>query len=285
MKLIRFGQPGNERPGVIDGAGAALDVGEHFVDYDREFFQTGGLERLVELIDTEALPRIELDGVRLGPPVARPGNVLCIGLNFHDHARETNQPVPQEPIVFNKAPNTVVGPEDDLLVPPASRATDWEVELAVVIGRTARYLPDEQSAEACIAGYSISNDVSERDWQLHRGGQWVKGKSAETFNPLGPWLVTKDEVADVQNLDMRLWLNGELIQNGSTAEMVFGVSHLIWYLSQFMVLDPGDLINTGTPANVGMALDPPRYLDEGDVVELEIESLGRQRQRVRRATA
>jgi 2-keto-4-pentenoate hydratase/2-oxohepta-3-ene-1,7-dioic acid hydratase in catechol pathway len=248
-------------------------------DYDGAFLSAGGLERLrVALRDGRGLPEVDVDAERVGPCVARPPKVVCIGLNYVDHAEESGQPVPTEPVVFMKAPNTVVGPYDDVRIPRGSAKTDYEVELGVVIGQEARYLADEEAALSVIAGYAVSNDVSERAFQLERGGQWVKGKSCETFNPLGPWLVTGDDVGDVQGLALRLRLNGEAVQDGSTADMIFSVAHVVWYLSQFMVLEPGDLVNTGTPAGVGMARG--RYLRPGDETELEIEGLGLQRQRL-----
>ncbi|GIH24805.1 2-hydroxyhepta-2,4-diene-1,7-dioate isomerase [Acrocarpospora phusangensis] len=220
-------------------------------------------------------------GLRIGAPIARPGKVVCIGLNYQDHAEESGADTPAEPVVFMKASNTVVGPFDEVLIPRNSTKTDWEVELAVVIGRTARYLESHEAALDCVAGYAISNDVSEREFQLERGGQWDKGKSCETFNPLGPWLVTADEVADPQRLGLRLWVNGESRQDGDTKNMIFDVAEIVRYLSWFMVLEPGDLINTGTPA--GVALGGRPYLREGDVMELEIDGLGRQRQTVGQA--
>jgi 2-keto-4-pentenoate hydratase/2-oxohepta-3-ene-1,7-dioic acid hydratase in catechol pathway len=283
VKLLRYGPLGAERPAVLAADGRVVDVGDIVGDFDQAFFASGGIDRLRSALDGDAASGIDLDGQRLGAPIAKPYNVLCIGLNYADHAAETGAALPEEPVVFNKAPNAVVGPNDDVLLPPDSTHTDWEVELAVVIGATGRYLPDEQAARACIAGYTIANDVSERHHQRDRGGQWVKGKSAETFNPLGPWLVTPDEAGDVGNLPMRLDVNGERMQDSSTASMIFGVDYLVWYLSQFLVLEPGDLINTGTPAGVGLGKRPPRFLAEGDVVELSIEGLGTQRQNVRRA--
>jgi 2-keto-4-pentenoate hydratase/2-oxohepta-3-ene-1,7-dioic acid hydratase in catechol pathway len=294
VKLLRYGPSGQERPAVLAGGTTAVDVGDAlaatFGHADTPFLAHDRSVRLDELADLVArrgpgTREVDLDGVRIGPPLARPGKIVCIGLNYADHARESGATAPAEPIVFMKAPNTVVGPDDDVLVPPGSTKTDWEVELGVVIGRTARYLPDEDAADDVIAGYVVSNDVSERHYQLERGGQWVKGKSCETFNPLGPWLVTADEVPDPQRLRLTLSLNGQVAQDGSTADMIFGVRHVVHYLSQFMVLEPGDVINTGTPAGVGMGRTPPRYLTDGDVLELEIEGLGRQRQNVRQATA
>ncbi|NGO73213.1 fumarylacetoacetate hydrolase family protein, partial [Streptomyces boncukensis] len=219
------------------------------------------------------------DGPRTGAPLAGIGKIVCIGLNYHDHARETGAPVPEEPIVFMKAPDTVVGPQDTVLIPRGSRKTDWEVELAVVIGRTSRCLESHEEALAAVAGYAVANDVSERAFQIERGGQWDKGKNCETFNPLGPWLVTADEVPDPQALGLRLWVNGELRQDGTSAEQIFPVAEVVRYLSWFMTLYPGDVINTGTPAGVAMGMAEPKpYLRAGDVMELEIEGLGRQRQ-------
>jgi 2-keto-4-pentenoate hydratase/2-oxohepta-3-ene-1,7-dioic acid hydratase in catechol pathway len=287
MKLLRVGPVGEERPAVMTDDGRALDVSAQARDYGETFFADGGIDRLRSLMadGADGLPEIDLRRERIGACIARPSQALCIGLNYADHAAESGLDVPAEPVVFNKAPNTVVGPNDDVLIPPDSVKTDWEVELGVVIGRRARYLADAEAAAGCVAGYCISNDVSEREYQNERGGQWVKGKSCETFNPCGPWLVTPDEVGDVQHLAMKLRLNGETVQDGSTSTMVFSVAHVVWYLSQFMVLEPGDLINTGTPPGVGMGMSPARYLADGDVMELEIERLGSQRQRCRDATA
>ena len=285
MRLLRLGPAGNERPAVLDRGGAVYDAGAVAgEDFGRRFFADGGLERLGAALERGELPLLDPRGQRVGPPVIRPGKVICVGLNYADHAEESGMELPDEPIIFFKAPNTVVGPHDDVLLPIAGHKTDWEIELAVVIGAPSRYLEDEATAEGVIAGYCISNDVSERAFQLERGGQWVKGKSCETFNPLGPWLVTPDEVKDVASLTLQLHLNGERVQHGSTSRLAFGVPYLVWYLSQFMVLEPGDIINTGTPAGVGMGLDPPRYLREGDVMELSIDGLGFQRQVCRHAT-
>ncbi len=278
MRLLRVGDAGRERPCVLREDGTVVDVSELVGDVDGRFLADGGPERLrAELERRPSLPVVDLDAERVGPCVARPPKVVCIGLNFVDHAEESGQPVPTEPVIFLKAPNTVVGPFDDVRVPRGSEKTDYEVELGIVIGQEARYLADEDAARGVIAGYAVSHDVSEREFQLERGGQWVKGKSCETFNPLGPWLVTADEVADVQKLGMSLTLNGETVQDGTTSDMIFSAAHVVWYLSQFMVLEPGDLVNTGTPAGVGMASG--RYLRAGDVTELEIQGLGRQRQR------
>jgi 2-keto-4-pentenoate hydratase/2-oxohepta-3-ene-1,7-dioic acid hydratase in catechol pathway len=225
------------------------------------------------------LPAIDINGKRIGAPIARPWKVLGIGLNYVDHAKESNMPIPPEPIMFTKASNTVVGPYDTVLIPRNSKKTDWEVELGVVIGKTARYLADKESALSYVAGYCISNDVSEREFQIERGGSWDKGKGCETFNPLGPWLVTTDEIPDPQNLAMTLDVNGVRRQTGNTKTMIFNVKHLVWYLSQFMVLEAGDVLTTGTPPGVGLGIKPtPIYLKENDVMELKIEGLGQQRQ-------
>jgi len=278
VRLLRVGEVGRERPCVFREDGTVVDVSSLVDDYDGAFLAGGGVDRLRDALTGAAdLPEVDLAEERVGPCVARPPKIVCIGLNYSDHAAESGQPVPQEPVVFFKAPNTVVGPYDEVRIPRGSEKTDWEVELAIVIGQEGRYLPDEAAALDIVAGYAISHDVSERAFQLERGGQWVKGKSCETFNPLGPWLVTPDEAGDVQGLSLSLSLNGETMQEGTTADMIFPVAHLVHYLSQFMVLEPGDVINTGTPAGVGMARQ--RYLRPGDVTELEIAGLGRQRQR------
>jgi 2-keto-4-pentenoate hydratase/2-oxohepta-3-ene-1,7-dioic acid hydratase in catechol pathway len=278
MRLLRVGPAGQERPCVMREDGTVVDVSTLVDDFDGSFLEGNGVEGLRRDLDAgQDLPVVDTDSERVGPCVARPPKVVCIGLNYVDHAQESGQPVPTEPVVFFKAPNTVVGPYDDVHIPRGSEKTDWEVELGIVIGQQARYLDDEAAARRVVAGYTVSHDVSERAFQLERGGQWVKGKSCETFNPLGPWLVTPDEVEDVQSLPLSLRLNGDTVQSGTTADMIFSAEHVIWYLSQFMVLEPGDLINTGTPAGVGMASG--RYLRDGDVTELEIEGLGRQRQR------
>jgi 2-keto-4-pentenoate hydratase/2-oxohepta-3-ene-1,7-dioic acid hydratase in catechol pathway len=284
MKLLRVGAPGEERPCVLRSDDVIVDVSAYVSDYDGEFFASGGIERLRDVLTATADAPVVVPGdARCGAPIVRPSKVVCIGMNYADHAAESGNEPPPEPIVFLKAPNTVVGPDDDVLLPVGGVKTDWEIELGVVIGAQARYLPDPQAADAVIAGYTISNDVSERAFQLERGGQWVKGKSCETFNPLGPWLVTPDEVGDPHQLDVWLAVNGERVQNSTTANMIFGVHHLVWYLSQFMVFEPGDLLNTGTPAGVGLGLRPPRFLRPGDVMELGITGLGRQRQHCRQA--
>uniref|UniRef100_UPI000ABE158D fumarylacetoacetate hydrolase family protein n=1 Tax=Herbidospora sakaeratensis TaxID=564415 RepID=UPI000ABE158D len=277
-----MGAAGRERPCVVNHEGQAFDLSPLTADIDGAFFAAGGIERVRAALADDRLPGAA-PRERIGAPVARPGKVVCIGLNYSDHALETGAPIPPEPVVFMKASNTVVGPNDEVLVPRGSVKTDYEVELAVVIGRTARYLGSPADAGDVIAGYTISNDVSEREFQNERGGQWDKGKSCETFNPLGPWLVTPDEVGDPQSLDLRLWVNGQLRQNGSTKDQIFGVHHVIWYLSQFIVLEPGDVVNTGTPAGVAMGRGAQAYLRAGDVVEVEIEGLGRQRQWVGQA--
>jgi len=283
MRLLRIGQPGAERPAVLDAAGIARDVSGIAEDFGPAFFATGGLARLAAAVtDPLALAALPaLDG-RFGAPVARPGKVVCIGLNYSDHAAETGAVVPERPVVFMKDPSTVAGPYDDVLIPRGSVKTDWEVELGVVIGATARYLDSPGDALDVVAGYAVSHDVSERAFQLELSPQWDLGKSCETFNPLGPWLVTADEVPDPQRLGLRLAVNGRKRQDGSTGNMIFGVAYLIWYLSQYMVLEPGDLVNTGTPAGVALGLPGHPYLRDGDVVRLEIDGLGQAEQRFTR---
>ena len=276
MKLIRFGNYKKEKPGLLDSHGKRRDCSALAADFNADFFAGGGLEKL-RAVNPESLPEIPAD-VRWGAPVARPGKVICIGLNYRDHAAESGMEVPKEPIVFFKAPNTVIGPYDEVLIPRNSEQTDWEVELCIIIGSEARYLESRAAAWKCIAGYCIANDVSERHFQLHRGGQWVKGKSCDTFNPLGPWLATADEIADVNNLAMTLDVNGQRRQTGNTRTMIFPVDEIVHYLSHFMTLEPGDIINTGTPPGVGLGLKPPVYLKLGDVMELTIEGLGKQKQ-------
>jgi 2,4-diketo-3-deoxy-L-fuconate hydrolase len=282
VRLVRIGDRGRERPAVQVGDDAFVDVADVVGDFDEAFFGAGGPALLATAVaERVAAGRTEpLAGRRLGAPIARPHQILAIGLNYSDHAAETGQPVPSEPIVFTKAPNSLVGPDDDVIVPRRSTKLDWEVELGVVIGRRCRYLADEAEAVASIAGYVLVNDVSERAFQLESGGQWTKGKSAETFNPCGPVLVTPDEIPDVRSLRMWLDVNGTRRQDGSTATMLFGPAFVVHYLSQFMVLEPGDLIDTGTPPGVGMGQRPPVFLQAGDVMELGIEGLGRQRQHV-----
>ncbi|PRY36767.1 fumarylacetoacetate hydrolase family protein [Umezawaea tangerina] len=281
MRLLRVGDPGSEVPVVLDEYGRARDLRPVTAGIGGDFLADDGVRRVRDALD--GLPALDITGMRVGAPVSRPGALVCIGLNYSDHAAETGARPPAEPVVFMKATNTVVGPDDTVLIPRTSTTTDYEVELAVVLGATARYLDSPDDAAAVIAGYAISNDVSERDFQLERGGQWTKGKSCETFNPLGPWLVTADEVGDPQSLGLRLSVNGEPRQDGNTKNMLFGVHHVIWYLSQFMVLEPGDVVNTGTPAGVGLGVNDFGYLREGDVVELGIDRLGGQRQRIGQA--
>lgn len=277
MKLIRFGEPGKEKPGILDGNGKRKDLSSAFKDWDREFFRKNGLGELRDMKNISSLPDVA-EKVRWGACVARPGKVLCIGLNYSDHAAESGMPVPAEPIVFQKGANTVVGPYDSVLIPRKSKKTDWEVELGVVIGKDARYLSSLEEAKEYIAGYCTSHDVSEREFQLERGGQWTKGKSCDNFNPLGPFLATPDEIADPHNLSMSLQVNGKSMQKGNTGTMVFNCYFLIHYLSQFMTLEAGDVISTGTPPGVGMGKKPQQFLKEGDVVELSVEGLGSQKQ-------
>ncbi|MFZ0518993.1 MAG: fumarylacetoacetate hydrolase family protein [Acidobacteriaceae bacterium] len=280
MRLIRFGPVGNEKPGVIDNTGSRRDLSSLFKDWDMAFFGSADMDRLAEIVkrDTAKLPLVP-ESERWAAPVARPAKVICIGLNYSDHAAESGMPIPPEPIVFMKASNTVVGPYDDVLIPRGGEKTDWEIELGVVIGKEARYLASAADASAHIAGYCLTHDVSERAFQLEHNGQWTKGKSCDTFNPLGPWLSTPDEIPNPDALKMKLWVNGELRQNGSTDKMIFNCSFLVHYLSQFMTLEPGDLISTGTPPGVGLGMKPPKYLKADDIVELEMEHLGRQKQR------
>ncbi|QFY09862.1 ureidoglycolate lyase [Nonomuraea phyllanthi] len=278
MYLMRIGAPGAEKPVVRIDETHYIDVSDVTPDFDEKFFAAGGVALLAEKVAT-GRPR-EFAGERIGAPFARPHQILCIGLNYSDHAAETGQAVPDEPILFTKSPNTLVGPDDDVRIPRGSTKTDWEVELGIVIGRRSSYLGSAEEAKGAIAGYCVVNDVSERAFQMERGGQWSKGKSAETFNPAGPWLVTPGEIADVTNLGMWLDVNGVRRQSGTTANMIFDPYVIVHHLSQFMVLEPGDLINTGTPPGVGMGHDPQIWLQPGDVVELGIDGLGSQRQHV-----
>lgn len=277
MKLMRIGPPGAERPVLLAPDGRHCDLSEITDDIDGGFFASGGPDRVRQAYEAGELPEFDATGQRVGAPVARPGVVLCIGLNYGGHAVELGGPLPAEPMIFYKAPNTVVGPYDQLRIPRGSTRTDWEAELGVVIGSTARYLDSPEAGLACVAGFATSNDVSEREFQVERsGGQWSKGKSCETFNPLGPWLVTADEVPDPQDLSVRSWVNGQPRQDSTTKDMIFAVGWTIWHLSQVMVLEPGDLLNTGTPPGVAMSGSYP-YLSPGDVVEVEVGGLGRQR--------
>ncbi|KAB1986766.1 fumarylacetoacetate hydrolase family protein [Streptomyces triticiradicis] len=280
MKLLRVGTAGAERPALLDAEGTLRDLSGLVPDIDGALLaDEAALGRIRSAAAAGELPALDAEGLRVGPPVARIGKVVCIGLNYHDHARETGAEPPAEPVIFFKAADTVVGPDDTVLVPRGSVKTDWEVELAVVIGRTARYLESDEEALAHVAGYAVAHDVSEREFQIERGGTWDKGKNCETFNPLGPWLVTPDEVPDPQALSLRLWVNGELKQDGTTAEQIFPVAEVVRYVSRFMTLYPGDVINTGTPAGVALGRPEPKpFLRAGDVVELEIGGLGRQRQ-------
>lgn len=276
MKLIRFGETGKEKPGVIIDD-IWFDVSEYIKDYDEDFFANDGLSLLKTIISEKTLKEISRD-IRLGPPIARPSKIICIGLNYSDHATESKMQLPPEPVIFFKATSAIVGPNDNLIIPKNSKKTDWEVELAVVIGKKASYV-NEASALNHVAGYLLHNDYSEREFQLERSGQWVKGKSCDTFAPLGPYLATQDEIADVN--DLRLWLtvNGTMMQDGNTKNLVFKIPYLVSYLSQFMTLLPGDVISTGTPAGVGLGQKPePLYIKPGDVIELGIHGLGSSRQ-------
>ena len=277
MKLVRYGAPGREKPGIIDGKGRIRDLSGLVPDIAGETLSARGLAK-IRKANIEKLPLVR-SGVRLGPCVGQVGNYVAIGLNYADHAAEAGQPIPKEPIVFNKAPNCIVGPNDDIMLPKGSQKTDWEVELAVVIGSRARYVA-KKAALDFVAGYCVANDVSEREFQLERAGQWTKGKGCETFGPLGPWLVTADEISTPQTLSMWLDVNGERMQKGSTRTMIFHVDHIVSYVSQFMVLEPGDVIATGTPPGVGLGKKPPKFLKAGDVVSLGIEGLGEQRTKV-----
>lgn len=275
MKLMRVGAPGAEKPAILAADGTIRDLSAHVADIGGAAIGPEGLAKIAA-IDTASLPVISADS-RIGACVAGTGKFICIGLNYSDHAAETGATVPPEPIIFMKATSAIVGPNDNVLIPRGSEKTDWEVELAVIIGKTAKYVSEDEALDY-VAGYAVSDDVSERAFQTERSGQWTKGKSCDTFGPIGPWLVTRDEIADPQNLGMWLTVNGQKMQDGSTKTMVYGVRYLVSYLSQFMSLHPGDVISTGTPPGVGMGLKPPRYLKDGDVVELGIEGLGTQKQ-------
>lgn len=278
MKLLRYGDVGAERPGLLDEAGQIRDLSAHLADISGDYLSDQSLAALRQL-NIEQLPVVSGDP-RLGACVANTGKFICIGLNYSDHAAETGAQVPPEPIIFMKATSAIVGPNDDILIPRGSKKTDWEVELGVIIGRKGKYISEDQAIDH-VAGYCTINDVSERAFQTERAGQWTKGKSCDTFGPIGPWLVTRDEIDDPQNLDMWLTVNGKSMQNGSTKTMVYGVAHLVSYISQFMTLHPGDIISTGTPPGVGMGMKPPVFLQAGDVIELGIRGLGQQRQSVR----
>lgn len=281
MKLIRVGAAGAEVPAVLGPAGERYDVSSITDDFDSAFFARGGiadLQRRWEAGEIQTLPALPQDA-RLGSPIARPGHLVCAGLNYADHAAEAGMAIPEEPLLFTKAPNTVIGPTDDVHIPRGATKVDYEVELGIVIGSTCRYLDSPADAWSCIAGYVVSNDVSERAFQIERGGQWMKGKSAETFNPLGPWLVTPDEVDISAGLDLWLDVDGARRQSGSTSSLIFGIDVLLHYISQFLVLDPGDLINTGTPPGVAMGMAEPAWVQPGQVVTAGITGLGEQRSR------
>jgi 2,4-diketo-3-deoxy-L-fuconate hydrolase len=277
MKLVRFGPAGREKPGIVDSDGRIRDLSSIVPDIAGDALSAKSLSK-IRRTKLDKLPLVR-GKPRLGPCVGGTRNFIAVGLNFVDHAHETNSPIPKEPILFNKAPSCIVGPNDDVMIPKGSTKTDWEVELAIVIGERARYL-SKRNALDVVAGYCICHDVSEREFQIERGGQWMKGKGSETFGPLGPWLVTKDEIENVQRLGMWLDVNGERKQTGSTKTMIFGVQHLVWYISQFMVLEPGDVITTGTPPGVGLGMKPPQFLKPGDVVRLGIDGLGEQEQKI-----
>jgi len=282
MRLLRIGAPGSELPAALADDDHYVDLSDVVSDFDEAFFAREDIERIRPIV-AERIAAGDIRPVgdqRIGAPIARPHQIICVGLNYTDHAAETGQEVPEEPILFTKSPNTIVGPYDDVRIPRRSTKTDWEVELGIVIGKRASYLESGDAARDAIAGWVLVNDVSEREFQLERGGQWLKGKSAETFNPTGPWLVTKDEIPDVLELGMTLDVNGVRRQNGSTSTMVFDPYFIVQYISQFLVLEPGDLINTGTPPGVGMGLSPQVFLQPGDVMELSIDGLGTQRQNV-----
>jgi len=280
MKLIRFGEPGKEKPGVILKDGTRIDVSGFGSDYNESFFCGGGVKALDAWVQKNGASAPEVDSkIRIGPCICRPSKIICIGLNYRDHAAETKAEAPKEPVLFFKATTSLVGPNDALVMPKNSSKVDWEVELAVVMGKRALYVPENKALEY-VAGYALHNDYSERNFQLEHGGQWVKGKSADTFAPLGPFLATPDEIPNVSNLRMWLTVNGTMRQNSCTSNMIFDVATLVSYVSQFMTLLPGDVISTGTPAGVGLGMNPPVYLQAGDLVELGIDGLGESRQRV-----
>jgi 2,4-diketo-3-deoxy-L-fuconate hydrolase len=280
MKLIRFGEPGQEKPGLLLPDGTRIDASSFGSDYNEQFFEGDGLKRLESWLkkNSNSAPRVPAN-TRLGPPVSRPSKIICIGLNYRDHAAETKSEPPKEPVLFFKSTSSLVGPNDPLVLPRNSSKCDWEVELAVIIGKRALYVSKAEALDY-VAGYALHNDYSERTFQLERGGQWVKGKSADSFAPLGPFLATKDEIPNAGNLPMWLMVNGTMRQKSSTANMIFDVATLVSYITEFMTLLPGDVISTGTPAGVGLGMNPPVYLKAGDIVELGIESLGESRQRV-----
>ncbi len=276
MKLVRFGPAGAERPGIVDQDGRVRDLSEYVSDISGDTLTQTGLTQL-RAVELGKLPEID-PATRLGAPVNGVGKIICVGLNFSDHAKESGMDIPEEPILFMKATSAICGPNDDVVLPPQTQSVDWEVELGVVIGNHAKNV-EQRDALDHVAGYVIVNDVSERDWQMKRAGQWLKGKSADTFAPIGPWLVTADEVPNPQSLKMQLDLNGVRMQDGASTTMIFTVAELVSYISEFMTLEPGDIISTGTPPGVGFGLTPPQYLRDGDVMELSIEGLGTQRQK------
>ena len=280
MKLIRFGKQGEEKPGILLSNDEKIDVSSFVSDYDEKFFESGGLVNLKDWLNENksSAPRLD-DSIRLGSPIARPSKIICIGLNFKDHAAESGFDTPEEPLIFGKATSAICGPYDNIIIPRGSEQTDWEVELGVVIGKKTSYVDQDQALDH-VGGYVLHNDVSERAFQKDRGGQWIKGKSADTFAPMGPFMATPDEIDNIS--DMRMWLNvnGENMQDGNTSNLIFSVDHVVSYLSQFMTLLPGDVISTGTPAGVGMGMNPEKYLKPGDVVELGIDGLGSSKQNV-----
>jgi 2,4-diketo-3-deoxy-L-fuconate hydrolase len=282
MKLLRFGVPGKEKPGFVDRDGNWRETSAFGEDYNEQFFQTEGLQRLEHWIESHSEDcRLIAQNSRLGPPIARPSKLICIGLNYAGHAIESGIEIPREPVVFFKATSAICGPNDDLIIPRGSQKTDWEVELAVVIGRKANYIGKVEAMDY-VAGYMVHNDYSEREYQLERGGQWVKGKSADTFAPLGPYMVTKDEIPDVSDLDLWLKVNDVTVQQGSTSDLIFDIPTLVSYLSNYMSLLPGDIISTGTPQGVGLGMNPPVFLKPGDTVELGIKGLGSSKQEVKK---
>lgn len=280
MKLIRFGKPGNEKPGIQLDKGQKIDVSAFGLDYDEVFFGFEGPKKLREWLslNQENCPKIS-DNVRLGPPTCRPSKIVCVGLNYAKHAQESGMEVPSEPVLFFKASSAIIGPNDDVILPRNSKKSDWEVELAIVIGAKASYV-EEENAMNHIAGYVLHNDISEREFQLERSGQWVKGKSSDTFAPLGPYIATTEEIKDPHNLNMWLKLNGKTMQDSNTSDLIFGIPKLVSYISEFMTLLPGDIISTGTPFGVGLGLDPQIFLKEGDEMELGIDGLGVSKQKV-----
>ena len=280
MKLIRFGKPGNEKPGIQLDNGQKIDVSAFGLDYDEVFFGFQGPKKLREWLslNQENCPKIS-ENIRLGPPICRPSKIVCVGLNYAKHAQESGMEVPSEPVLFFKASSAIIGPNDDVILPRNSKKSDWEVELAIVIGAKASYV-EEENAMNHVAGYVLHNDISEREFQLERSGQWVKGKSSDTFAPLGPYIATTEEIKDPHNLNMWLKLNGKTMQDSNTSDLIFGIPKLVSYISEFMTLLPGDIISTGTPFGVGLGLDPQIFLKEGDEMELGIDGLGVSKQKV-----